>query len=310
VSIHTIMLNFGVQEIVISKTSSAPGWAYVPDTGTNPASLQPASRKRPRNVNALSQDTTAKQDAKLMRELAALDREHFKEITIPLPTRQRENNGRSKSTLSSLQSRTYASLGKTTPAVRKILQSAKTFTNHLSDFEAFLSGLNATSTSHATAAVAPATAILTSRNSIKGIRSHKKKSLIDSTGSSSPSHQISAVLTSDSVLGDLNSIKPVFGAGKSVIPPHLPGDHDPLLVSRIPHMPSAEELETLLNQPPLTYLDAKGPWTEQDRRKPIRKFCEVCGYWGRVKCKTCGGRVCALECLGVHQEDCFAKYGT
>lgn len=95
------MLNFGVQEVVVSKTLSAPGWAYVPDTGTNPASLQPASRKRPRNVNALHQDTTAKQDAKLMRELAALDREHFKDVSIPIPTRQRENVGRSESTSSS-----------------------------------------------------------------------------------------------------------------------------------------------------------------------------------------------------------------
>lgn len=192
--------------------------------------------------------------------------------------------------------------------VRKILQSAKTFTNHLSDFEASLAGLNTTSTSHAANTMMPATG--TSASRLKGIRSHKKKSLADVTGSSSPSHQVSTAHKSDTLLADSSSVRPVFGPGKSVIPPQLPGDHDPLLISRIPQMPSAEEIETLLNQPPLTYLEAKGPWTEQDRRKPIRKFCEVCGYWGRVKCKTCGGRVCALECLGVHQEDCFAKYGT
>lgn len=94
----------------------------------------------------------------------------------------------------------------------------------------------------------------------------------------------------------------------STVPVH-PGDRDPLLVSRVPEMPSQEELEKLLAMPPLTYLEAKGPWVEEDRRKPVRRFCEVCGYWGRVKCRNCGGRVCALECLGVHQGECFVKYG-
>lgn len=92
-------------------------------------------------------------------------------------------------------------------------------------------------------------------------------------------------------------------------PPAHPKDDDPLLVSRIPAMPSQEEIERLLACPPLSYMEARGSWTEEDRRKPVRTFCEVCGYWGRVRCTRCGGRVCALECLGVHQEDCFTRYG-
>lgn len=74
-------------------------------------------------------------------------------------------------------------------------------------------------------------------------------------------------------------------------------------------MPSAEEIEKLLSQPPLTYAEARGPWVDEDRRKPVRAFCEVCGYWGRVRCKRCGGRVCALECMSVHQEECYGRYG-
>jgi zinc finger HIT domain-containing protein 1 len=74
-------------------------------------------------------------------------------------------------------------------------------------------------------------------------------------------------------------------------------------------MPSQAEIERLLAAPPLSYNDARGSWTAEDRRKPVRQFCEVCGYWGRVKCTRCGGRVCALECLGVHQEECFTRYG-
>jgi zinc finger HIT domain-containing protein 1 len=74
-------------------------------------------------------------------------------------------------------------------------------------------------------------------------------------------------------------------------------------------MPSQDEIEKLLTAPPLTYNEARGPWVYEDRMKPMRQFCEVCGYWGRVKCKVCGGRVCALECLQVHQEECFSRYG-
>ena len=94
------MFNFGVQEVHTSKSIVAPGWAYVPDTGVNPAvaALQPSSRKRPRttgpNSAAAAQDTTAKQDAKIMRELAALDRDNPRDVTIPVPVRQRDGAGR------------------------------------------------------------------------------------------------------------------------------------------------------------------------------------------------------------------------
>jgi len=90
---------FGVQELPSSRSINAPGWAYVPDTGVNPsvAALQPSSNKRaarnqPKANNA--QENTAKQDAKILRDLAALDRESHKDIQIPVPVRHRDNAGR------------------------------------------------------------------------------------------------------------------------------------------------------------------------------------------------------------------------
>jgi zinc finger HIT domain-containing protein 1 len=77
----------------------------------------------------------------------------------------------------------------------------------------------------------------------------------------------------------------------------------------MPQMPTKEEIDKLLATPALSYNEARGAWTAEDIRKPVRVFCEVCGYWGRARCKRCGGRVCALECLGIHQEDCFTRYG-
>lgn len=102
-----------------------------------------------------------------------------------------------------------------------------------------------------------------------------------------------------------------------VLPPVLPpsfhpppkphsGDDNPLLASRVPTMPSDEELRKLLAHPPLNYGEVTGDW---DEKYPVRMFCEVCGYWGRVRCMKCGTRVCALECLETHREECVTRYG-
>lgn len=88
------MINFGVREVANSKTS-APGWAYVPDTGKINA-LHPVSRKRLRTELTSQNDTTAKQDAKIVRDLAALDRESHRDVSIPVPLRHRDNAGRGR----------------------------------------------------------------------------------------------------------------------------------------------------------------------------------------------------------------------
>ena len=91
------MASFGVREVADSKATAAPGWAYVADTGVNAsvAALQPARNKRQRTQLASNQhETTAKQDAKILRELAALDRESHREVPIAVPVRHRDGAGR------------------------------------------------------------------------------------------------------------------------------------------------------------------------------------------------------------------------
>lgn len=85
------------------------------------------------------------------------------------------------------------------------------------------------------------------------------------------------------------------------------GDSDQLLMSRVPPLPSDEEMKALLAVPALTYGEAKG--SLEENRYPRRVFCEVCGYWGRVRCMKCGTRICALECLDVHRQECVTRYG-
>lgn len=90
------MINFGVREVANSKTS-APGWAYVPVNNTGSAAAsQPASRKRRTELNLNQHETTAKQDAKIARELAALDKENHREVSIPIPARNRDSADRGK----------------------------------------------------------------------------------------------------------------------------------------------------------------------------------------------------------------------
>lgn len=208
--------------------------------------------------------------------------------------------------------------GKVTPAVRKILQSQKTFANYLSDYEA-LSAVNASQPSQpapqpiTSGRATPTKASPQPPTTTK--RSYKKK---DSAAKAfTPLRKVSSISdpstpvapkpepAQDTPMTDAPNTLP----DSSVPPASHPEDNNPLLISRVPQMPSKEEVDKLLAAPALTYLEAKGSMTAEDRRKPIRRFCDVCGYWGRVRCGRCGGRVCALECLGVHQEECFTRYG-
>ncbi len=79
----------------------------------------------------------------------------------------------------------------------------------------------------------------------------------------------------------------------------------------MPPLPTDDELRALVLGPPLTYGEARATVSSADdaRRYPTRVFCEICGYWGRVRCTKCGTPVCALDCLELHREDCVTRYG-
>ncbi|KAJ9657058.1 hypothetical protein H2198_004550 [Neophaeococcomyces mojaviensis] len=93
-------------------------------------------------------------------------------------------------------------------------------------------------------------------------------------------------------------------------PPSYPPewDHDPLLASsasEVPRMPSDRVMQLLISEPPLTYNAARATPLEPDKQLPSRKFCGVCGYWGKVKCKKCGEWTCGiLECWRGHEGVC------
>lgn len=89
------MNNFGVIELASARTTSAPGWAYVPDTAiaAGSAGIQPANRKRARHLTGgaggrLSlKDFTARSEAKIRKEVEVLEKDGNKDNSIPLPVK-------------------------------------------------------------------------------------------------------------------------------------------------------------------------------------------------------------------------------
>jgi zinc finger HIT domain-containing protein 1 len=263
---------------------------------------------------------------------------------------------------------------KHTPNVRKILQSQKTFANHLDDYQAMLAlaesnpaaaaAMNAalakpsTPTTAASKSASPAPTAASAGGSKRSAAAakraaakekqeqEKKKARRTPKAEQEPEAEPQQPQQQPQPEDDQTDVEmldataapteptPTPGAPEppapqpstypreSLIlpayakpPPQVhPGDADPLLVSHVPPFPSDDELRALMTAPPLSYLEARAEWGGGDEegsgsRYPVRVFCAVCGYWGRVKCMKCGTRVCALECLEAHREECVSRYG-
>ncbi|KAK0729158.1 hypothetical protein B0T21DRAFT_370462, partial [Apiosordaria backusii] len=334
------MNNFGVIEVAGTANKATPGWAYVPDTGPAlPAALQPKNRKRAaaaRNQPGLSlSDLTARQENKLRKDLEALNKDNHRDVNIPVP---HKTGGGSRSQ------------NKHTPNVRKILQSQKTFANHLDDYQAllalaesnpaavvnhpllFLNNKPLTTSASATpaksASPAPApppptttaekggaskrSAAAAKRAAAKEKEEERKKARLAAAAKlpepapppppplseETPQEEdVEMVDISDPPPQQQQEEKelPTYPPDGTILPPYKkqppvphPGDNDPLLV----------------------YLEARATFGgEEGTKYPTRVFCEMCGYWGRVKCIKCGVRVCALDCLEAHREECVTRYG-
>ena len=159
--------------------------------------------------------------------------------------------------------------------------SQKTFANHLADEEAFL----ALQQQHPSSAAPRVPALKPSR--------------------STPNMKRSSTAEVQSTHGGAST--GTVRAGGTVNPgARDPLDDEPLLKSQVPSAPSEEMIQTLLSGPPLSYNAARA--APPPPGKPQRHFCEICGYWGTIKCMKCGARVCGLECKGVHDDGRCLKF--
>ncbi|KAI1310319.1 hypothetical protein F5Y03DRAFT_392257 [Xylaria venustula] len=332
------MNNFGVIELASTKTTSAPGWAYVPDRQPHhhipPSTTTSSTTNRKRSRAAASgagaqlslADANARQEAKARREIEILDRDNARDVHIAIPAKSRTGGGGT------------GGVKKYTPNVRKIMQSQKTFANHLDDYVA-LAQQAESNPAASSANTNTTTNINTSNNrgsssstpAVSTSRAGQRQASISvSTASRRASTRHQQEEPEDVEMPDIpptdsqtqTKTQPATDSRSETEPrrsqiltphPQAPahaGDKNPLLASRLPPLPSDEELRALLAAPPLSYLEVRGVWREEEQQRyPTRAFCAVCGYWGRVRCMKCGTRVCALECLETHQEECITRYG-
>ena len=336
------MNNFGVIELAGPKTAATPGWAYVPDAA--PLHHGPSTgRKRAaaRGQGLSLSDQSAREEARVRRELEGLVREGSGRDAIAVPARGRGEFssvslpfGFNFPSFCVFQGRLGvpfadwiprgAAQGKHTPNVRKILQSNKTFANHLDDFEALQGSEGGTPANASTPREPPAKQGAAAATAAARRKASSRAS--STTGRSTPrplAREASAVegppvlapLEKEDVKMEDADADAGDGAegsaakGPEVRLPEGAGDVEALLRSRVPDMPSDAELRALLAGPPLSYSQARGALGEEDVRYPVRVFCSICGYWGKVRCVKCGTRVCALECMESHREECVTRYG-
>ena len=163
--------------------------------------------------------------------------------------------------------------GQMTPGVKKIVLSQKTFANHLADEEAAIA-----------------------------LREEEAASKPRPSASRTKRASLSQSNTVDVEMSDAppqNEQSATRGAED-----HL--DEEPLLKINVPPAPTEEELKALLAIPPLSYNAARA--AASTSTAPPRQFCEICGYWGRVRCMKCGVRVCGLDCQRQHDDSSCQKF--
>jgi zinc finger HIT domain-containing protein 1 len=168
-----------------------------------------------------------------------------------------------------------------TPNTKKILASGKTFAHYLDDEEAEIAR---TGRRDGEVEVLPS-AIQQQRYSKTPIA--RRKAQEDSSASGSPAPPLSA---------------PLYGQSNEAMDVDE-GDNEDDIVP----LPSQAEIEALLNAPPLTYNQARSAPPPPDVPPP-RRFCEVCGYFGRAKCMKCGAMTCSVMCKDTHDEQRCLKF--
>ena len=176
-----------------------------------------------------------------------------------------------------------------TPGVKRILNSQKTFSNHLADEEAALAHQATEPTTGAAAHAKPAGKVAQTKTRAKRASDSRVESSADPMDVDSQPGP--AVKVSGSPNEDVTT---------------QPGEPHPLLKVDVPPLPTQAEIDELLSAPPLSYNHAAAAPTASSA--PSRQFCSICGFWGRARCMKCGVRICGLECKNAHEETNCSRF--
>jgi zinc finger HIT domain-containing protein 1 len=270
-----------IEELPTTQTRQAPGFAWVAVSGPlhDPSkNWGTTNRKRARNAGNIQTETqreavSAKQQEKIDRKLRDLNSDGGKEVAVPV----------SKKTAGGGSNAQKA--GKTTNT-KKILASGKTFAHYLDDEEAEIARLGKREIDLDTAVAAP---LRPSKTPVARRKSQRDESVV----SGSPAPSATSMLPPGVLRHSSTDAMDVDGTD----------DRD----LGIPPIPSQAEMEALLNATPLTYNEARSA-PPPANAPPPRRFCEICGYWGKVRCMKCGVMTCSVACKDAHDEHKCLKF--
>ncbi|KAF2723491.1 hypothetical protein K431DRAFT_23249 [Polychaeton citri CBS 116435] len=272
-----------IEELPTAHTKQAPGFAYVafdPNYDPARAQLKPTSSKRGRNqitgsqTEAQREAFTARQQREIQRRIDALNVDNSKDVNIPIPKKPGEHKAGSQRD------------GKTTNT-KKILASGKTFAHYLDDEEAELAR-NGGRTGPVEHEIKPDSQRASKTPIARRKVREEKRASADLPPTSS--RRESTNRTSEDIempdVDDEDSTDDTDGLSALI---------------------SKAELEALLNAPPLSFNQARVA-PPPPNAPPPRTFCEMCGYWGRMKCLKCGNRYCSVRCKDVHDKEKCLKF--
>jgi zinc finger HIT domain-containing protein 1 len=278
--------------------TAQPGWAYVPDLPI--AAIQPPTRKRGRDGGLLSSNNiNAKQQKAIDARLKELDRENYKDVSVPIPKSDRARDKNRKLTSN----------------VRRILGYNRNFGHYLADEEAAIAaGMNsATATTtlvpggrEAKRVAAehlkesrPSTPSLSKQTSnLKGKETSKEKEKEMPPPSATPKQG-----SHTSPVKSPSQPRPSSSSSQTPLPYPPSWDTHPLLRTlHLPPTPSDRVMQLLLAEPPLSYSAARAAYPDDHHCPPPRHFCVACGHFAKLHCRKCGQRTCGLlECWRSHE---------
>jgi len=276
-----------IDELPTTQSRQAPGFAWVAVSGptNDPAkNWGTTNRKRQRQSTVGPTDQqretlNARQQREIERRIRDLnsDGATTKDAQTDLLLGKKGGGGASK-------------LGKTTNT-KKILSSGKTFAHYLDDEEAEISRTGRRDGDLEVPTTAPAA----QRPSKTPIARRKVREESSMSGSPAPAPPASA-----------SASRPVqTPLAQEARDVDVGNDEEDDEISSFPFQ---AELDALLNAPPLTYNQARSA-PPPPGAPPPRRFCETCGYWGRVRCMKCGAMTCSVLCKDDHdQVKCLKMY--
>lgn len=269
-----------IEEIPTANSRHQPGFAWVAvkkdAADLSKAALDVAGKKRARTTGlgqteAQREALSARQQREIERRIRDLNSDNARDVNIVIPKKEGGGSGATKA-------------GKTSNT-KKILSSGKEFKHYLDDEEAELARTG----------------------KIDGLERDPDAVVVQQ-----PVQRASKTPLARRLQREHSSASGSPAPAGSAQGPTLPfepgtGGDDESEFDAVPRLPTQEEMQVLLDAPPLTYNAARSAPVPASA-PPARTFCEICGYWGRVKCLKCGARTCSVDCESVHVADRCLKF--